>query len=175
VGLSDDPRSDRQLVEDGDFDAVYYRYRDWVASLALRFTRNHEDSLDVLQDTFVYLASRFPSLHLTASIKTLLYPAVRNLSLELIRKRRRVTLDDAGLDILPAPLEAADDRSELLAALSSLPATHRRVVVMRFVDDLKLEEIAQVLGIPLGTVKSRLHNALQMLRADARTRRYFEI
>jgi RNA polymerase sigma-70 factor, ECF subfamily len=175
VGTSDDPRSDRQLVDDGDFDALYYRYRDWVVSLAFRFTRNHDDALDVLQDTFAYLAGKFPSLHLTASMKTFLYPAVRNLSLELIRKRRRMARDDEALDALPAPVEAGDNRAELLAVLSGLPPAHREVVVMRFVDDLKLDEIAVALGIPLGTVKSRLHNALEMLRSDPRTRRYFEI
>ncbi len=50
----------------------------------------------------------------------------------------------------------------------------REVVLMRFVDDLSLQEIAAALAIPTGTVKSRLHNALATLRDDPRTRRYFE-
>ena len=55
-----------------------------------------------------------------------------------------------------------------------LPETHREVVLMRFVDGLSLDEIATALDIPLGTVKSRLHNALNALRADPRVRKYFE-
>jgi RNA polymerase sigma-70 factor (ECF subfamily) len=175
VHAADDPRSDQHLVDAGDFDALYYRYRDWVASLAHRFTRNHDDALDVLQETFAYLARKFPTLHLTASMKSLLYPAVRNLSLELIRKRRGATVGDDVLDLLPAPFEAADERAELAAALSGIPQTHREVLLMRFVDDLKLEEIASALEIPLGTVKSRLHNALESLRSDPAVRAYFDV
>jgi RNA polymerase sigma-70 factor (ECF subfamily) len=175
VADADDPRSDQQLVNEGDFDTLYFRYRDWVASLAYRITRNHDDALDVLQETFAYLARKLPTLHLAASMKSLLYPAVRNLSLELIRKRRRTPHDDLVLDLVPGALEANDARAELSAVLSSLPPTHREVVLMRFVDDLMLEEIANALEIPLGTVKSRLHNALESLRADERVRRYFEM
>ena len=54
-----------------------------------------------------------------------------------------------------------------------IPAMHREVLLMRFVDDLKLEEIAKALSIPLGTVKSRLHNGISLLREDPRSRRYF--
>lgn len=57
--------------------------------------------------------------------------------------------------------------------MAALPETHREVVLMRFVDDMSLGEIAEALGIPLGTVKSRLHNALETLRHDPATRRYF--
>lgn len=172
---TDDPRSDQKLVDDGDFDTLYYRHRDWVASLAFRFTRNHDDALDVLQETFAYLARKFPTLHLTASIKTLLYPAVRNLSLELLRKRRRATHGEELLDLLPAPLDSGDDRAELSAVLSHLPQAQREVLLMRFADDLKLDEIAMVLNVPLGTVKSRLHHGLESLRADPGMRKYFDL
>src|SRR5215212_4100714 len=89
-----DPRSDQQLVSDinaGDpaaFEALYYRYRDRVMQLAVRFTGNHADALDVLQETFAYLFRKFPGFELTARMRTFLYPAVRNLSLAARRKRR---------------------------------------------------------------------------------------
>ncbi|HEY7088255.1 MAG TPA: RNA polymerase sigma factor [Tepidisphaeraceae bacterium] len=181
MGGKDDPRSDQQLAADlrgGDstaFDALYWRYRDWVVGLAYRFTQHHDDSLDVLQEAFAYLARKSPTFELTASMKTFLYPVVRNLSLEIRRKRGRVIGDAAALDLLPAPLEAGDPRADLVQALSSLPPTHREVLLMRFVDGLKLEEIAGAMGVPLGTIKSRLHNALESLRSDPRTRRYFDI
>jgi RNA polymerase sigma-70 factor (ECF subfamily) len=63
---------------------------------------------------------------------------------------------------------------ELAGVLSVLPAPQREVLLMRFVDDMELSEIAAALSIPHGTVKSRLHHALRTLRADERTRRYFE-
>jgi RNA polymerase sigma-70 factor (ECF subfamily) len=176
-----DPRSDEQLIRDIDsgdataFDSLYWRYRDWVVRLAHRFTGNSDDALDVLQETFSYLLRKFPGFKLTASMKTFLYPAVRNLSLELRRKQQRAVQDEAALDLLPARLPEGDPRADLSALLASLPPTHREVLLMRFVDGLTLEEIAQAMQIPLGTVKSRLHNALDQLRSDPRTRRYFEI
>lgn len=175
----DDPRPDEQLISDissGDsaaFDALYYRYRDWVVSLAYRFTLHHDDALDVLQETFAYLCGKLPHLRLTASMKTFLYPVVRNCSIEIRRKRKRAT-SDKPIEALPAPIPPSDDRADLASALSNLPETHREVVMMRFVDDFSLDEISQALEIPLGTVKSRLHNAIAMLREDPRARRYFQ-
>jgi RNA polymerase sigma-70 factor (ECF subfamily) len=177
-----DPRSDPDLVREiraGDesaFDALYFRWRDWVLSLAYRFTLNRDDSLDVLQETFEYLVRKGTSLQLTASMKTFLYPVVRNLSLEIRRKRGRVQKDDDAIAAVPAPPQFAQSHelSDLALVLSRLPEVHREVLLMRFVDDLKIDEIADALSIPPGTVKSRLHNGLQMLRNDRLARRYFE-
>jgi RNA polymerase sigma-70 factor (ECF subfamily) len=171
-----DPRSDPELVDAlnrGDlcaFDSIYWRHRDWVVRLAYRFTRSHDDALDVLQETFAYLARRFPGFRLTASLTTYLYPIVKNLSISILRKRRpTVQIDESSLS---AP--AVDSPVELAAVLRVLPEQAREVLVMRFVDGLELKEIAQALSVPLGTVKSRLHNALHALRDDVRTRRYFD-
>jgi RNA polymerase sigma-70 factor (ECF subfamily) len=57
-----------------------------------------------------------------------------------------------------------------MAALSGL---HREVVLMRFVDDMSLQEIAEALDVPLGTVKSRLHHAIEALRNDPRAQEFF--
>jgi RNA polymerase sigma-70 factor, ECF subfamily len=180
VGGQIDPRSDEQLVRDinaGDsssFDVLYWRYRDWVVGLAYRFTLHHDDSLDVLQETFSYVARKFPGFELRAAMKTFLYPVVRNLSIEIRKKRRRMTHGETIFDTVPAPPIPGDSRSELAIVLSGLPDTHREVLLLRFVDGLKLEEIADALEVPLGTVKSRLHNALEQLRGDPRLRSYFE-
>lgn len=176
-----DERSDGALVDAanrGDvkaFETIYLRHRDWVASLAFRFTANREDALDVLQDTFTYLLRKFPGFRLTASMKTFLYPVVKNLSISARRKTRRLVLDSDALDTIAVPPETLPARrSELAAAFATLPGIHREVLLMRFVDDMTLGEIAAALGIPLGTVKSRLHDALATLREDERTRGYFE-
>ena len=63
---------------------------------------------------------------------------------------------------------------ELAAVLAALPPGQREALLMRFVDGMTLTEIAAALRIPCGTVKSRMHNALQTLRQDDRARRYFE-
>jgi len=174
-----DPRNDQQLVaaiNAGDlraFDALYYRYRDWVVRLARRFTGNGEDALDVVQETFSYVFRKFPGFHLRAQFTTFLYPVVRNLSLAAVRKRRGGGGEEVILGV-PAPQEKPGGPGELGIVLAGLPTGQREVLLMRFVDGMSLDEIAKALGIPVGTVKSRMHNALAALRADPRTRDYFD-
>lgn len=159
------------------FDALYFRHREWVVRLAVRFTGNDADALDVLQETFSYLLRKFPGFRLTASLTTFLYPVVKHLALAARKKTLRLVNDDVALDAVPDRNYAnpQGSRSELVEVLASLPDTHREVLLMRFVDGLSLAEIGEALGIPLGTVKSRLHNGLSALRDDPRARRYFEV
>lgn len=173
-----DHRTDQELVaaiNSGDpaaFDQLYHRYKPWVVSLATRFTGDSDLALDVLQETFIYLLSKFPGFKLTSRLTTFLYPAVKNISIAARRKSSRFAGGRQPFDTLPAP--AAAEENELATVVSALPQTHSEVVLMRFVDGLSLEEIATALAIPLGTVKSRLHNALATLRADPRVRQFFE-
>ncbi len=177
-----DARSDQELIaaiNHGDaaaFEVLYFRYRYWVAGLAYRFTGDSDTALDVLQETFLYFLKKFPGFRLTANLKTFLYPAVKNLSLTAIRKRERYQSSEA--DQAQVDRAAAPDGSELGAdtiaqALAGLPEEQREVLLLRFVEDLALQDIAQAMAIPLGTVKSRLHNALQALRAGERTKEIF--
>jgi RNA polymerase sigma-70 factor (ECF subfamily) len=175
---ADDPRSDQQLVEainagDADaFEVLYRRHRDWAARLAYRITLDHDDALDALQEAFWYLARQFPGFSLRARLTTYLYPIVKHIALA---QRRRTRPDHELLDVPAAPIvDRQDPRAGLAEVLARLSAEHREVVLMRFVDDLSLDEIAQALTIPLGTVKSRLHHALAALREDPRTRKYFQ-
>src|SRR5581483_4974459 len=119
----------------------------------------------------------FPGFVLTARLTTFLYPAVKNLAIAHRRKRHRSTRH-ALPDDLPPPSSAAPDpntaRAELAIVLSTLPAPQREVLLMRFVDDMTLSEIASALAIPEGTVKSRLHNAISTLRHDPRIKNYFD-
>jgi RNA polymerase sigma-70 factor (ECF subfamily) len=143
------------------FEALYRRYRDWVAMLAMRITRNEADAHDVLQETFAYVLRKTPGLTLTARLTTFLYPVVRNLSLAARRKRGRFTSDDELLAGAMAPPGSSDSgRAELAEVMAALPAGQLEVVLMRFVDGLSIEEVALALNIPPGTVKSRLHHAL---------------
>ena len=174
--------TDQELVRalnGGDaraFDALYHRYRDWVVRLAVRFTGHDDDALDVLQETFSYVFRKFPGFKLTASMTTFLYPVVKNLSIAAKRKRTRMTSTDATDGPDPAaPLAHEPDggRGELASVMAALPDGQREALLMRFVDGMSLQEIAEALRIPEGTVKSRIHNALTTLRQDERARRYF--
>jgi len=181
--LKSDSRSDQELIaaiNDGDsnaFEALYYRYRDWIVSLAYRFTGDRDLALDTLQETFLYFIKKFPGFRLTAQLKTFLYPAVRNLSIAARRKSERFRSDENDTPTIETAITTepmVNQEESLTAALAVLSDDHREVLLLRFVDGLSLAEIAESLDIPLGTVKSRLHNALNTLRHDPRTKTYFE-
>ena len=166
-----DKRTDLELIaainsgDDAAFAVMYHRYKDWVVGLAFRFTGHHDDSLDVLQETFAYFVRKFPGFELTAQMTTFLYPAVRNLSIASRKKRQRSVSSDENLDLFPEAQQeeslARDDFAEMLKSLSD---AHREILLMRFVDDMTQPEIAEALDLPLGTVKSRLHHAVQAVK-----------
>lgn len=163
-------------INDGShaaFEVLYRRHRDWTVKLATRFTGDEALALDVMQETFLYLLRKFPGFELRAGLRTFLYPAVRNISIAARRKAGRCQAGDAGDEILinlPAPEIRRAGDADLAAVLAGLPTQQREVLMLRFVDGFRLEEIGAALEIPLGTVKSRLHNALKTLRGDPRTR-----
>lgn len=171
-----DGRSDEALiaaVNHGDtaaFDALYYRYRDWVAHMAFRFTGDRHLALDVLQETFLYFSRKFPGFRLTARLTTFLYPAVRNFSIAARRKKERyVPIDTTDEAIVET--RQMDETAHLVAAL---PEEQGEVLLLRFVDGMSMEEIAQAMRIPLGTVKSRLHYAIKALRESDTAKKLFQ-
>ena len=177
-----DPRSDEALVQtcnEGDaaqaaqaFEALYLRHKDYVLRVALRFVSDTDTALDVLQETFAYLLRRFPptgeGLVLSAKLTSLLYPVAKNTAITALRKAGRFPSGDEEPDDLPGGerAEPAGDTGDIRKALADLPSGQREVLQLRFVDDLSLQEVAGVLDIPLGTVKSRLHLGIARLRSS---------
>lgn len=170
------PPDDRELVRAaaaGDaaaFEALYRRHRDFVLRLARRFGLEEQDALDVHQEVFLYVCRKLPQLELRASFTSFLYPAVKHLCLKRKSFLARF-LPSGGLfgnaAGVPEPAVGPVGADDVPRLVARLPAGQREVVLLRFVDGLDLAEIAEALGIPAGTVKSRLHNALQALRVTA--------
>ena len=164
-------RTDRDLVSAGNrgdrtaLEALYRRHRDWVYGQAYRACGSREDALDVTQQVFIYFLSKFPGLDLRCQVRTLLYPVVRHRVTDLMRQRQRrenvkSELRDNDSHHDPTDGETLDDM------VAELPPRQRDVVLLRFGRGLRLGEIAAKLGIPPGTVKSRLHGALKRLRKE---------
>ncbi len=174
-----DKQSDLELVElcnDGSrrdaaaaFETLYRRHRDYVTRVSLRFSSDREIAADVLQETFLYLLKKFSptgeGLILSAKLRSLLYPVAKNQTLSAIKRRRRdESSTDFEPDRLPDPDTVNPQHENLARMLSHLSPRHREVILLRFVDDMRLNEISEALDIPTGTVKSRLHHALRALR-----------
>jgi RNA polymerase sigma-70 factor (ECF subfamily) len=173
-----DPRSDQALVEAlgaGEGDALaelYARHGAVVYRMALRAAGNAEDAADATQEAFLHVLQRAGWLRLTGRLTTYLYPVVTRLA-RRARERAGRRIDD-GEAFLAAALTLVDpgasderagaDRAELARALALLPAAQREAVLLRYADGLTVEDAAAALGCPEGTVRSRVHHALQGLR-----------
>ncbi|MBK7875501.1 MAG: RNA polymerase sigma factor [Planctomycetes bacterium] len=162
------------------FDALYRRHRDWVFALALRATGRREDALDLAQEAFVELLGALERFEPGGSLRAWLRRVVLHRAIDQGRsagRARRVDVapEDVLGDVLDRAAEDGGERADLARVLRGLPAEQREVVLLRFVDGFELAEIAAALGMPLGTVKSRLHQAVANLRADPRVARFFEV
>lgn len=151
------------------FDGIYLKYREWVYGLGWRFTGSRDDAQDVVQEVFIYLLGKFPGFELRANFKTFLYPVVKNISAKY-RQRRGIPVDNEVLDLFAAKGEARGDYEELARAVAGLGAEVREIIAMRYADEMSLEEIAQALGMPVNTCKSRLYRGLEQLRGSVKLR-----
>jgi len=145
-------------------------YQQRLYRFLVRLLQDGAAAEDVFQQTWVRVMERIRQYDPSRSFEAWLFTTARNLAIDQLRKRRDVSLDapDTFQSHAPDPLDQAigAERGEMLAAaMAKLPAIHREVLALRFEEEMKLEEIAEIVGIPLSTVKSRLHRALEGLRA----------
>jgi RNA polymerase sigma-70 factor (ECF subfamily) len=161
------------------------RYQDRLYPTVLRLTGCAEDAHDLLQETFLRAYEKLGRFHGDSSFYTWVYRIAVNLALSgRRRKRPMLRLGGSarpGRDEAPAeppadpresdpslPLERAERERMVQDALNALAPDHRTVVVMKEYDGLRYEEIAAMLEIPVGTVRSRLHRARCELRERLR-------
>ena len=120
------------------FETLYRRHRDWVVRVANRFAGNHEDALDVLQDTFAYLLQKLDGLVLEHRLTTFLYPVIRNLAVDRRRRARR----DAELVPDHEPTVLWGFPSDVREWFAGLGSVQQEILGLRFADQLELKEIA---------------------------------
>jgi len=159
------------------FETLYARHKDFVLRVAFRCVGDADLALDVLQDTFSYILRKFPppgeGLVLKAQLQTLLYVVAKNNAISILRKANK---GEGGGEIDPDELPAPGyrDSGDLAKLLQGLTPGQREIITLRFVDDQPLKDIAEILEIPLGTVKSRLHKAIETMRKLPTVKDFFE-
>jgi RNA polymerase sigma-70 factor (ECF subfamily) len=116
---------------------------------------------DVLQDTFVQAATHVDRLDSVVSPKAWLFKVAKNMASNHLRKK--VPVDIAWESLVQSPPQEDRRLESMRRAIQKLPPDQRETVLLRWYDELSYEEIAHVLRIPLGTVRSRLHHALHKL------------
>jgi len=160
------------------FEALLERYHNRLYRYLLRIVREPATAEDLFQQTWLRVAEKIRSYNPQRSFEAWLFSVARNLAIDYLRRCKLESLDE--------PTESGETRTERLAgggptalervivmerssrvgeALGELPAIYREVLSLRFEEEMKLEEIAEVLGTPLSTVKTRLRRGLEQMRA----------
>ncbi len=161
-------------------DQLIERYQHRLLRYLLFLTGNREISEDLFQETWMRVLLRGSQYNGKARFDTWLFTIARNLVIDLSRKRAVVSLDelnessenDRPIEFPitgPSPLDqiqSGEDRAEVNEVLHKLESSSREVLVLRFYEELSLEEIAGVTKAPLSTVKSRLYRGLSALKPE---------
>jgi RNA polymerase sigma factor (sigma-70 family) len=160
----------RRVAQRRDADALgqlYLRHRTGLLALAHRLIGDWHAAEDLVQDALVTVWGRAARFEGRSTVRSWLYGVVRYHALNR-RRQRPLPLADTATDLDevasdehgPEALSlAAVTRDQLAAAMERLPEHHREIITLAFVAELTQPEIAEVLGVPVGTVKSRLHRA----------------
>ena len=163
---------------DGDtesFGFLVRKYQDRLYNGMVQILRNESEAEDVVQDAFVLAFSKLESFQGKSAFFTWLYRIAYNVAITRLRRRKRgVSLDgdDARVrldfpDSGPLPNDSIEKREQavqLYAALDRLSGEHRSILVLREMEELDYDAIAEILELPVGTVRSRLHRARIRLR-----------
>ena len=157
----------------GRRDALEKLIRLWERRLLYylrRLVRQEEDAWDVLQQVWLKVIRNIGSLKKPDRLPVWLYRIARNTARSHWRAKYAQPLFREDMDRLPEKggdggIAAFEDAEQVHYGLEQLSPVHRDVLTLFFLEDLSIAEIAEVVGVPVGTVKSRLHHAKQALRA----------
>ena len=186
--MRDRELSDNEIIEAvkaGDEDAfslIVERYRNPITNFLYRFLNDREEAMDLAQETFVRVYFALDRYHTRYAFSTYIYRIASNLAISEIRKRKRRNVfsltglfqrEDSETEEYQPPDERPlpdadlldDETSRLVAtAIASLPPKYRVAILLRDIEGLSYDEIAEVMGLGLGTTKSRISRARGLLK-----------
>jgi RNA polymerase sigma-70 factor (ECF subfamily) len=188
-GITDEALVERARAKDeAAFEELVNRYQNKLYRLAMRFVRNESDAQEILQDAFLSAWRNLPSFEGRAQFGSWMYRVTVNAALMLLRSRNRhpeVTVDDveptvlndavaesgqtvrANADWSQRPddqLQSSEMRAHIQTSVEALPDGLRTVFLLRDVEELSTEDTAEMLGLSVPAVKTRLHRARLALR-----------
>lgn len=153
------------------FGELIRREQEYLYRMAFLYTRNEDDALDAVQESILKAYTGIKKLKNAEHFKTWLTRIVINTAQDIYGKRK--SLDDIeDIDFLPSPESLSpEERMDLYAVLEKLPEEDRQIIKLRYFDGFSNREIAKKLGLPEGTVASRLSRAMQKMRKELKEER----
>jgi RNA polymerase sigma factor (sigma-70 family) len=171
-----DPHADEllaircQLGERVAFDALFARWHEPLWRYLRRLAGNDDAARDLVQETWLRILRGIASLREPAKVRPWLFGIARRVAMDRLRLAyARPLVDEVDLDQLAAPepdLALDSDFASLEAGLARLPTPEREALTLFYLRELTIEEIAELLGAPAGTIKSRLFRARQTMRRE---------
>lgn len=163
-------RIDTANAHDRAFHALVDRYKERLYRLLIRMLQVHEDADDALQTTFIRLWEKHSGFKGEAKLYTWLYRVASNEALMLLRKRKKLPLEDADETLAdsvgPEPQVHGDKASRLLfESLDTLPPRQRAVFCLRYFEEIPYQEIASMLNVSEGALKASYHHAVKKISA----------
>jgi RNA polymerase sigma-70 factor (ECF subfamily) len=176
--------SDRELVAtavsgvEGSFEELVRRYQRPISAYVYRMVGNYESALDLTQEIFIKVYNSLQRYRAEFKFSTWIYKIAHNSAVDHLRRnatREQSLVVGPEGDQFDLPLESSrlspeqeserkERRGEIESVVRALPANYRELIILRHSQDLSYEEIVEVTGLPLGTVKNRLFRAREMMR-----------
>ncbi|MFU1795481.1 RNA polymerase sigma factor [Paenibacillus azoreducens] len=140
-------------------------HKENVYRLAYSYVKNKEDALDIVQDSIYKAMTNIELLKNPEAVKSWFYRIVVNTALDFLRRNKKVqSMDHETIEIYAPGAEDVYTDIDLKRTLDDLPVKYRSVIILRYFEDMKIDEVAAVLGENVNTIKTRLYQGLQMLR-----------
>lgn len=146
-----------------DLERCIWQDRERFYRLAYAYVRNKEDALDIVSESIEKALKNQKNLRDRHALKTWFYAIVIHTASDCLRKRRRIVYTG---DMPESGRQDRYEDTDLSLAVTRLPEPLRAIVILRFFEDMKLDEIARVLKLNPSTVKSRLYRALRLLKTE---------
>lgn len=143
------------------------KYKENHYRLAYSYVKNADDAMDIVQESIYKAIASIDSLKSSGSIKTWFYRIIVNTSLDFLRKQKKVTVvEDETFISLDSGVIDEYENFDLRRKLEGLPDAYSTIIKLRYFEDMKIGEIAEILNENPSTVKARLYKALEMLKIE---------
>ncbi|MEK4425553.1 RNA polymerase sigma factor [Solibacillus sp. FSL K6-1523] len=134
---------------------------------AYSYVKNEQDALDIIQDSIQKAWQSLHKVEKIAQLKSWFYQIVARTAIDFLRKMKRIqVMDEEEISYVSPQQQDTYEDVDLENAMDQLPYPLKEVIILRFFEDLKLEDVATILNIPLSTAKSRLYKALKLLKIE---------
>lgn len=149
------------------FNMLYHNLYETLYCFLFRYTREEQLSMDIVHDTFERLQKTLHSYDVEkGTVKSYLFQIAYRLMVNKLNRRKKWQTFFPFLVPSSNAQFTSDEKLVVQEAIAKLPEKQRGVILLTYYHDLPQEEIAQILSIPIGTVKSRLHNAIKFLKEE---------